>query len=321
MNTKLLLEYANIAEFVVGIFVLLVMWRKLILKQFPLLALYLVAQSVDLGVSIPLLFFRRFIHISIDLAYNTYLAVYWASYAVQAVLLLLIIHSVFSLAMRPLEGLHEIGKIIFRWVVAVSIALSLCISAGSLLSPSSGMVSTVTVTTIASQVQQGICVLTLCLLLFVCFAAKPLGLTFRSRIFGVSLGLGALAATNLVEAAWYSTSGAHSLYSPVYLVGIGGCLVALAVWGTYFVLPEPERKMILLPTTSPFFFWNRVSEALGDAPGNVAVAGFKPDMLAPGELTMLTAMSKAAREREEQEAEAERLEASSLPMALHSAAR
>ena len=46
--------------------------------------------------------------------------------------------------------------------------------------------------------------------------------------------------------------------------------------------------MILLPTTSPFFFRNRISEILGDAPGQVAVAGFSPDMLAPAEIEMLT---------------------------------
>jgi hypothetical protein len=68
--------------------------------------------------------------------------------------------------------------------------------------------------------------------------------------------------------------------------------------------------MILLPTTSPFFLWNRISEALGDEPGFVAVAGFKPDMLAPAELVAFTAGSKFAREREagveraEREAEA-----------------
>lgn len=56
--------------------------------------------------------------------------------------------------------------------------------------------------------------------------------------------------------------------------------------------------MILLPTTSPFFLWNRISEALGDAPGFVAIAGFKPEMLAPAELMAFTAGSKRARERE-----------------------
>jgi hypothetical protein len=295
-----LLRYANIIELTMGLIVLAIMWRKQLIREFPLLAAYLSVQTLNVAVSTPLLFFRKDLHIPLPVAYSVYFTTYWICYVVQAFLLVFIIHGVFSAAMRPLEGLHDIGKIIFRWVAAVSITLSICVVAASSVS-GPGIVSRLGVSTIASQVQQGICILTLCLLLFVCFAARPLGLTFRSRIFGVSLGLGTLAATNLIEAAWYSSTSAHSLYSAVYLVGIGGCLVALTVWGIYFALPEPERKMILLPTTSPFFFWNRVSEALGDNPGHVAVAGFKPDMLAAGELTMLTAMSKAAREREQQE--------------------
>ena len=49
--------------------------------------------------------------------------------------------------------------------------------------------------------------------------------------------------------------------------------------------------MILLPTTSPFFTWNRISEALGDEPGYVAIAGFKPQMLAAAELKVLSSVA------------------------------
>ena len=41
-----------------------------------------------------------------------------------------------------------------------------------------------------SQMQRTQSILILCLLLFVCFAIRPMGLSYRSRIFGVSLGLG-----------------------------------------------------------------------------------------------------------------------------------
>lgn len=298
MLIRNLLEYANIAELTMSILVLLVMWRKRALSEFPILGVYLGVQSVSIGITTPLLFFRKDLHIPLPIAYAVYVDVYWISYAVQALLLVLIIRSVFSIAMRPLEGLHEIGKIIFRWVTAVSCVLSVCVVSASFFT-TGGKLDASAVTTLASQIQQGVSILTLCLLLFVCFAARPLGLTFRSRLFGVSLGLGVMAATSLVEAAWYASGSAKNLYSPVYLVSIGGGLAALIAWGTYFVMPEPERKMILLPTTSPFFFWNRVSEALGDNPGQVAVAGFKPDMLAPGELSALTAMGKASREQQE----------------------
>jgi hypothetical protein len=142
----------------------------------------------------------------------------------------------------------------------------------------------------------------LCLLLFVCFSVKPLGLTFRSHIFGVSLGLGIYATTQLVEAAWLATTQAQSIYSPVYLFTSIGCCASYLVWGAYFAMPEPKRGMVLLPTTSPYFLWNRISEALGDNPGQVAVAGFKPEMLHPTELMVLTEQSKAAKQAKEDSA-------------------
>ena len=43
---------------------------------------------------------------------------------------------------------------------------------------------------VVSQLQRTQSILTLCLLLFVCFAIRPMGLSYSSRIFGVSLGLG-----------------------------------------------------------------------------------------------------------------------------------
>jgi hypothetical protein len=168
--------------------------------------------------------------------------------------------------------------------------------------------------------------LILCLLLFVCFSTRYLGLTYRSHIFGVSLGLGVFATVSLIESAWTS-AGAPTVYSPVFVFSALGSCAALLTWGTYFALPQPERKMILLPTTSPFFLWNRISEALGDEPGFVAIAGFKPEMLAPAELTAFTAGSKRAHEREieqERAARAERevetVQAAQQAMGIHSIA-
>jgi hypothetical protein len=113
-------------------------------------------------------------------------------------------------------------------------------------------------------------------------------LTFRSRIFGVSLGLGFYATVQLVSSAWSSLSANQSVYSPIHLLNTIGVIIGYSIWLTYFAMPEPERRMILLPTTSPYFFWNAVSEALGDHPGHVVVAGFTPSVLAKAELNLLT---------------------------------
>jgi hypothetical protein len=207
-----------------------------------------------------------------------------------------IIYNVFHIAMRPLPGLQRLGKIVFGWVAGVSTLFALVIALGP-HTAGKGVAVVVAMSAELSRIQEGLNVLILCLLLFVCFSTKALGLTYRSHIFGVSLGLGVVATVQLVQAGWLSTSQGQSVYSPMYLVSNIGTLVAFAVWGTYFAMPEPERKMILLPTTSPFFFWNRISEALGDNPGHVAISGIRPS---PVEMKVMAEMGKKSRQREMQ---------------------
>ncbi|MGD0647360.1 MAG: hypothetical protein ABR971_05145 [Acidobacteriaceae bacterium] len=320
MDTKLLLEYSIFADLVITVGVLCVMTRKRLLREFPALVAFLAFCCAEDIVSIPILFFRKYLGISKVLAYEVYFYSHLVISCIEVALLLLVIYSVFRQAMKPLEGLHRAGKIVFRWVGGVSLALSVVLALGP------HTAGAYTMATLTSQVQQGISILILCLLLFVCFSTRYLGLTYRSHIFGVTLGLGVFATVSLVEAAW-TVGGGPTVYSPVFVFSTLGSCVALLTWGTYFAMPQPERKMILLPTTSPFFLWNRISEALGDEPGFVAIAGFKPEMLAPAEMTAFTAGSKRAREREiEQEhaarteREVEAAQATQQAMGIHSIA-
>jgi hypothetical protein len=320
MNTKLLLEYSMLVNLFVTVGVLVVMARKHLLREFSFVATYLAVNCVEEVTSILLLFFRKRLGVSGIRAYEVYFYSHWVISVVEYALLLMIIYGVFRQAMKPLEGLHRAGNIVFRWVGGVSIALSVVLALGPHAAGPSAMAN------LSSQVQQGISVLILCLLLFVCFTTKYLGLTYRSHIFGVSLGLGVFAVVSLVESAW-TVGGPPTLYSSVFVFSTIGSCAALLTWAGYFAMPEPERKMILLPTTSPFFLWNRISEALGDQPGFVAIAGFKPDMLAPAELAAFTAGSKRAREREieldryaRDERETESAQAAHHALGIHSIA-
>ena len=63
--------------------------------------------------------------------------------------------------------------------------------------------------------------------------------------------------------------------------------ISVMVWITYFLVPEPKRRMIVLPTTSPFLRWNQISLALGDEPGFVAVGGVHPEIFAPAEVEIM----------------------------------
>ncbi len=295
MPAKVLLEYASIALFALCASVLLLMWRKSSLRDLRWLAALIAAKILYLAITIPVLFFRKEMGIPLRVGYNAFFYSYWGDFILEAVLSVAILYAIYQLAMKPLQGLQRFGSLIFKWVLVVSGVLT----ASFAFVPHDGGSSAYLL--LVERSHQGTNVLTLCLLLFVCFAVRPLGLTFRSRVFGVTLGLGVLATTSLVQAAWCSTGTAHSLYSPGCVLGAFGSVAALTVWGVYLAMPESERKMVMLPTTSPFFVWNRIAEALGDPGGSVVLSGFGPDRMQPAELKVLALSSKIARERQKRQ--------------------
>jgi hypothetical protein len=247
-------------------------------RQFGFLVALLCVRFACSAICLPLLYFSAR-GIEKHLAYEIYFYVYWTSYALEAILSLLVIYSIFKLAMAPLKGLQTLGMLVFRWVAAISVAVAIGVALTPHLTGLKFMVSMIT------QLQQTSSILTLCLLLFVCFAIRPMGLSYRSRIFGVSLGLGFLATVNLVNSAWIAHyASMYSLFSVVNAVAVG---LTLLTWSAYFAFPEPKRRIIVLPTTSPFLRWNQISMALGDEPGYVAVGGIPPELFAPAELEVM----------------------------------
>ncbi len=211
--------------------------------------------------------------------YYPYFYIYWISFAVESVLALIVVYSVFKLAMAPLKGLQTLGMLVFKWAASISVAVALGTAFGHNMNGTEYLMAAI------SQLQRTQSILTLCLLLFVTFAIRPMGLNYGSRIFGVSLGLGILPPTT-----WFNPPGWRLI--PVWqraynlILGVVICVV-LTIWTAYFALPEPKRRIIVLPTTSPFLRWNQISQALGDSPGFVAVGGVPPELFAPAELEVM----------------------------------
>jgi hypothetical protein len=217
--------------------------------------------------------------ISGQIGYDLYFYGYWISFAVESVLTLMVVYGVFKLAMAPLKGLQTLGILVFKWAAGISVAVAL----GSVFAPH--MTATKYFTAAISQLQRTQSILTLCLLVFVCFAIRPMGLSYKSRIFGVSLGLGMMATNDLLQSTWFVVSpGMVAAYNQIN--GVVICVI-LATWIGYFALPEPKRRMIILPTTSPFLRWNQISQALGDDPGFVAIGGVPPELFAPAEIEVM----------------------------------
>ncbi len=277
-----LLLYLEIGLSIVGLFIIVL---KKQWSDYWSLGTYLAVRATS---STALACLVRFGHpLGKRLAYILYFSVYWSSFAIESILALIVVAGVFRLAMAPLKGLQALGMLVFKWAAGISVAVAL----GSAFSPNTSAVAPTLkgadlIVNAISQLQRTQSILTLCLLMFVCFAIRPMGLSYSSRIFGVSLGLGIMSTNDLVQSAWlvFHPNVMFTAYSKIN--GIVICLI-LATWTAYFAVPEPKRRIIVLPTTSPFLRWNQISAALGDNPGFVAVGGVPPELFAPAELEVM----------------------------------
>jgi xanthosine utilization system XapX-like protein len=281
-----LLELVTYLEPIACIGTLLVVAYRRQIRKFPFLVAFLCVRVLSIAILMPLIHLSAG-KISVKLAYDIYFYVYWASYLIEAVLGFGIIFSLYKLAMAPLPGLQRLGMLMFRWAACIALALATATAFGPHAS------STHLVMKFVMQLQQTQSILTLCMLLFVCLASRPMGLSFGSKIFGVSLGVGVLATSDLVASAWLSQPDMVSIFNVVN--GISIC-ATLGIWIGYLAVPDAKRRMIVLPTTSPFLRWNQISIALGDAPGFVTVGDFTPDMLAPAEVEVMRRASMKMRQ-------------------------
>lgn len=197
-------------------------------------------------------------------AYYVYFYVYWVSFGVGAVLILRVLHEMFRHAVRSVPGVQKLGEPIFFWAITISVILAF---ASGITPHASGMSILLASAQVLMRSQS---VLALCMLTFLAFASNTLGVSFRSRIFGVTFGFGMMAVGDLVFSALFTryvglASVANIGHEVMYISAIG-------LWSVYFLQPEPARRLVTMPVTSPLMRWNDVAQTLGNPAGQVAVS-------------------------------------------------
>lgn len=205
--------------------------------------------------------------------YTIYFYSYWLAYIAEAVALFFVVQELFGQAMEPAPGLRRLGLLVFRWVCIVS----LIVAVGAVALPvardsSAGHAMPMMLGNIALAVARSIDILELCLLAFLGLSIHALGRSFRSRLFGISLGFGIQAAAELVVAALLTGARSTGMISSANLMLQIATTVVLLTWTAYFVIPEPstERTMIVLPPTSVMARWNSLASGIGQTPQVVA---------------------------------------------------
>jgi hypothetical protein len=223
-------------------------------RGFPAFGAYLACRLAVLASLVGLIYAVRFSLLEKHTAYAIYYYVYWIGYLIGSGLALLAIQEIFKYLMKPVPGLGRYGLAAFRWVTVTSVLIALATAVYPITQNQSVLVAA------TSGAMRCMSILELCLLAFIIVSMQTLRLSPRSREFGISLGLGLIAAADLFGSAFafgHSTLSSFAGYSAQFVVTIGS-----VVWMIYFTRPAVEAHTVTLLASSPLRRWNEIAGAL-----------------------------------------------------------
>jgi hypothetical protein len=193
--------------------------------------------------------------LAIDPAYRLawYLRGYTCAYLLCGILLYFTIQDVIREVMLPLPGLNRLGLLAFRWVVAISIIVAISSSYIPLELAANIW------TAISRELMRCISIMELCLLVFVLVIARRLAISFHAQVFGIALGFALISASEIIAGSLASHN--HSIFSAISLTVMAVRMLALSVLAIYFWKPQPQRRSVAFPASSPLLRWNEVGLA------------------------------------------------------------
>ena len=225
-------------------------------KRFPALLCFL-GLHVFTCIALTLMWNApEFFGVSGPTAYSLYFFTYWTTFSLSAILILFAVCELFQIAMEPLPGLRRLGSIAFRWVACVSMIAAV---AAALAPRVHGYQLIVLAGEMTLRCES---VFALCLLFFLMITAEKLGLSYRSRVFGVCFAFGVLAAGDLIDSALFFNASPGMVKSIISTIQTGADITAMLIVIGFFVAKEPARQSVVEVVKSPLARWNEIASAL-----------------------------------------------------------
>ena len=236
-----------------------VLWRKQLRQRYPIFFAYCVYQVAS---ALTLFVLSRFTGLnSFEYFYG-----YWSLSAVGVGLGFCVIYELFRTSLQPYHALRDLGTMLFTWVSVMMLVVAVLL-AMTTPAPNEPMRVVAGVLSLERDVRLMQCGL---LLFFLLFGTK-LGLTMRHRTFGIALGIGVYAATDLMSTSMRAHIGPEwaATYS---LLGQAFWIAACGTWLFYSIRPEPAPVMMpSMAASRPIL--QRWNEALAEA-----AAGYSSSM-------------------------------------------
>lgn len=203
-------------------------WRSGLASEYPALVRFNIATTLG---AIACALASRFG------SFQLFCYLYWFVALVTDCLALAVTLEIFRDIFKPYEALKQLGTVLFRWILAVLVVVSLV----SALATGSMRVNDI-IASVSLMFDRGLQILQCGIVLFLLFTNKYLGLSFRHRVFGIAAGFGVYASVSLMVltlASWVPNAMVQPLGALMNVSGV----TMLVIWMVYFYLPQPERRL------------------------------------------------------------------------------
>ena len=212
---------------ILGGAVALSLWRKKLHKEFPFFMAYLASQIVTVAVLFPVYNFA-----SDHFFYHYWYFLNWAASLLGLSLGFKVLHEIFMDVFRPYHAMKDLGTVLFRWGVLVMLLVGVVVAASARADLPVIEQAIVAVQRCVRLAQMG-------LVLFLLSLASHLGIQWRHRSFGLALGFGFFASTELVVYALVLNGKGFINPSAATMANMMAYDLSVLIWFSYCWMRSP----------------------------------------------------------------------------------
>lgn len=200
--------------------------RRGLLRNFKFFFGYILTQLITFTVLFVAFVWR---------SYDSLFLLFWLCNAVSVTFGFLVIHEVFVDVFKPFHTLRDLGTVLFKWAGLVMLLVAAVVSVSTNSSEMSPwMQAIVTSQRCVRMIQVG-------MVLFLLFFSHYVGVSRKQHSFGIALGFGSFAVTELILIS--SWVGSHLGGPWMSMANMAAYNFSLAMWIGYVAVKRPARDI------------------------------------------------------------------------------
>jgi hypothetical protein len=203
------------------------LWRQKLHKEFPFFMAYLLAQMATVAVLFPVYNFA-----SDHFFYHYWYFLNWGANIIAILLGFRVLYEIFLDVFKPFRAINDLGTVLFRWGALVMLLVGVVVAA-------SAKTDLPVIEQVLVAIQRCVRLAQMGLVLFLLSFASHLGIHWRHRSFGLALGFGFFAFTELIVYALFLDGRGYILQSTATIVNMLAYDSTILIWLTYCWMKSP----------------------------------------------------------------------------------